>query len=46
LNNNIEGKVVVITGAGSRLGETTAWLLSAQGASVVLGARRVDASGH
>jgi NADP-dependent 3-hydroxy acid dehydrogenase YdfG len=38
-NNNIEGKVVVITGASSGLGESTARLLSAQGASVVLGAR-------
>ena len=41
-NNNIEGKVVVITGASSGLGEATARLLSTQGASVVLGARRVD----
>jgi NADP-dependent 3-hydroxy acid dehydrogenase YdfG len=42
MSNNIEGKVVVITGASSGLGEATAGLLSAQGASVVLGARRVD----
>ena len=42
MNNNIEGKVVVITGASSGLGEATARLLSAQGASVVLGARRVE----
>jgi NADP-dependent 3-hydroxy acid dehydrogenase YdfG len=42
VDNNIEGKVVVITGASSGLGEATARLLSAQGASVVLGARRVD----
>ena len=43
MNNNIEGKVVVvITGAGSGLGEATAQLLSAQGASVMLGARCVD----
>jgi NADP-dependent 3-hydroxy acid dehydrogenase YdfG len=42
MNNNIEGKVVVITGASSGLGEATARLLSAQGASVMLGARRVD----
>jgi len=42
MNINIEGKVVVITGASSGLGETTARLLSSQGATVVLGARRVD----
>ena len=42
MSKNIEGKVVVITGASSGLGEATARLLSAQGASVVLGARRVD----
>ena len=42
MNNNIEGKVVVITGASSGLGEATARLLSAQGATVVLGARRIE----
>ena len=42
MSNNIDGKVVVITGASSGLGEATARLLSAEGASVVLGARRVD----
>jgi len=42
MSNNTGGKVVVITGASSGLGEATAGLLSAQGASVVLGARRVD----
>jgi NADP-dependent 3-hydroxy acid dehydrogenase YdfG len=42
MSNNIEGKIVVITGASSGLGEATARLLSVQGASVVLGARRVD----
>ena len=42
MSNNIAGKVVVITGASSGLGEATARLLSAQGARVVLGARRVD----
>ena len=42
MGNNIERKIVVITGASSGLGEATARLLSEQGASVVLGARRVD----
>ena len=42
MSQNIEGKVVVITGASSGLGEATARLLSAQGATVVLGARRVE----
>lgn len=40
MNNNIAGKVVVITGASSGLGEATARHLSEQGATVVLGARR------
>jgi NADP-dependent 3-hydroxy acid dehydrogenase YdfG len=42
MSNNIKGKVVVITGASSGLGEATARLLSAEGAIVVLGARRVE----
>jgi NADP-dependent 3-hydroxy acid dehydrogenase YdfG len=42
MGNNIEGKVVVITGASSGLGEATARMLSAHGATVVLGARRVE----
>ena len=42
MSNNIEAKVVVITGASSGLGEATARLLCAQGSSVVLGARRAD----
>jgi len=42
MGNNIEGKVVVITGASSGLGEATARLLSEEGATVVLGARRLD----
>jgi NADP-dependent 3-hydroxy acid dehydrogenase YdfG len=42
LSNNIERKVVVITGASSGLGEASARLLSAEGAKVVLGARCQD----
>ena len=42
MNNYIKGKVVVITGASSGLGEATARFLSAHGASVVLGARRTE----
>ena len=42
MSSNIEGKVVVITGASSGLGEASARHLSAQGASVALGARRLD----
>jgi NADP-dependent 3-hydroxy acid dehydrogenase YdfG len=42
INHNIEGKIVVITGASSGLGEAAARLLSAQGAPVLLGARRLD----
>jgi NADP-dependent 3-hydroxy acid dehydrogenase YdfG len=42
MTQNIENKVVVITGASSGLGEATARLLTAQGAKVVLGARRLD----
>jgi NADP-dependent 3-hydroxy acid dehydrogenase YdfG len=39
---NIKGKVVVITGASSGMGEAAAKHLSALGATVALGARRVD----
>ncbi|SMO65267.1 SDR family oxidoreductase [Gracilimonas mengyeensis] len=42
MSNNIENKVVVITGASSGLGEETARHLSDKGASVVLGARRTE----
>ncbi|WP_375784607.1 SDR family oxidoreductase [Bradyrhizobium sp. Pha-3] len=40
--SNIEGKVVAITGASSGIGEATATLLAANGAHVVIGARRTD----
>ncbi len=42
MSKNIEGKVVVITGASSGLGEATARHLASKGAAVVLGARRID----
>ncbi|RYG33596.1 SDR family oxidoreductase [bacterium] len=42
MRNNIEGKVIVITGASSGLGEAAARHLAQRGAAVVLGARRED----
>jgi NADP-dependent 3-hydroxy acid dehydrogenase YdfG len=42
MSQNIEGKVVVITGASSGLGEATARRLAAEGAKLVIGARRLD----
>jgi NADP-dependent 3-hydroxy acid dehydrogenase YdfG len=42
MRSNIEGKVIVITGASSGMGEAAARHLSAQGAIVVLGARRIE----
>lgn len=40
--SHINGKVIVITGASSGIGEATARLLAGQGARVVLGARRLE----
>ena len=42
MTKGIKDKIVVVTGASSGLGEATARLLSAEGATVVLGVRRVD----
>lgn len=42
MSENIENKVVVITGASSGLGEAAARSLSALGAKLLLGARRID----
>ncbi len=42
MNNEIKDKVVFITGASSGIGEASARLLAAQGAKVVLGARRTE----
>jgi hypothetical protein len=42
MSNNIEGKVVVITGASSGMGEAAARRDGAQGVSVALGARRIE----
>jgi len=42
MNDNIQDKVVVITGASSGLGEATARMLAEHGARLVLGARRLE----
>lgn len=42
IKNEIEGKVVAITGASSGIGKATAIMLAGLGAKVVLGARRSD----
>ncbi|QVY66360.1 SDR family oxidoreductase [Polaribacter sp. Q13] len=42
MKNNIEGKVVVITGGSSGLGEATARYLAEKGAKIVIGARRLN----
>jgi NADP-dependent 3-hydroxy acid dehydrogenase YdfG len=41
MQNNIKDKVIAITGASSGMGEAAATHLSALGATVILGARRV-----
>ncbi len=40
--SGIQGKVVIVTGASSGIGEATALLLARRGAKLVLGARRSD----
>lgn len=42
MTDNITGKVIVITGASSGMGEATARDLAARGAKVALGARRAE----
>lgn len=42
MSNSIAGKVVVITGASSGMGEAAARHLAGRGAAVVLGARRIE----
>lgn len=42
MSNNIEGKVIIITGASSGIGEAAAKHLASAGALVSLGARRKD----
>jgi NADP-dependent 3-hydroxy acid dehydrogenase YdfG len=42
LVHGIKGKVVVLTGASSEIGEAAAVMLAERGAKVVLGARELD----
>jgi NADP-dependent 3-hydroxy acid dehydrogenase YdfG len=42
MENNIEGKVIIITGASSGIGEATATLLAERRAKVILAARRPE----
>ncbi|WP_433239091.1 SDR family NAD(P)-dependent oxidoreductase [Actinomadura nitritigenes] len=40
MSSTLDGKVALVTGASSGIGEATALALSAEGAAVVAGARR------
>jgi len=42
VSTHIDGKIIVLTGASSGLGEAAARHLSSLGATIVLGARRID----
>lgn len=42
LKKDLSGKTYVVTGANSGIGLITAWQLASQGATVVMGCRRVD----